>query len=97
MKDPGETYGFTGFGGFNGSSENAPFAPVGSGLPDLRQGNNYSGQRPMVTRKEIAGPRVPIKLGQTSGNANAGPPQTQRPGAGEKRKSWFGKRFSKAG
>jgi len=61
-----------------------------------RQGNGYQNQNerpPAVLRKEIA-PRVPIKLGATSGNAQ--PQQmAQRPGQGEKRKSWFGKGFSK--
>lgn len=61
-----------------------------------RQGDGYQNQddrSPAVLRKDIT-PRVPIKLGATSGNAQ--PQQTmQRPSPAEKRKSWFGKRFSK--
>lgn len=102
VKEPGEAYGFTGFG-------NTPqFAPPGVGLKEQygvngstgaqRQGNGYPNQGPPpVPRKESGITRVPIRLGATSGNA--GPPQNnvpQRPAAGEKRKSWFGKRFSKS-
>jgi len=91
-KEPTETYGFNGFG-------NTPqYAPPGSGIAEQwgsngaqRQGNGYANQAPPLPRKDV-GPRVPIKLGATSGNAGA----TARPSAGEKRKSWFGKRFSKA-
>lgn len=98
-KEPGETYGFNGFGG------NPQYAPPGSALQEQyvanpsngaqRQGNGYQSQGPPpVPRKESAS-RVPIKLGATSGNAG---PQNEspRPPTGEKRKSWFGKRFSKS-
>jgi hypothetical protein len=93
MKDPGEQYGFI---GFNGLGENSQYT-VGENLQEQLQGKGIGnpGRRQTVLRKETAGPRVPIKPGQTSGNA--GPPPTQRPATGEKRKSWFGKRFSKAG
>lgn len=99
VKEPGESYGFAGFGG------TPQYAPPGNGLQDQyvtnstngaqRQGNGYQSQGPpAVPRKESAS-RVPIRLGASSGNA--GPPsETQRPSAGEKRKSWFGKRFSKS-
>lgn len=90
MKDPGEQYGFIGFNG----GDNSQYT-VGGNLQEQRQGNAQPAQRSTVLRKESTGPRVPIKLGQTSGNA--GPPPTQRPSAGEKRKSWLGRRFSKAG
>lgn len=98
-KEPGETYGFNGFGG------TPQYAPPGSGLQDQyvansangaqRQGNGYQNQGPPpVPRKESAS-RVPIKLGASSGNVS---PQneSERPSTGEKRKSWFGKRFSKS-
>lgn len=94
-KEPAETYGFNGFG------NNPQYLPPGAGLNEqyvgnggpVQQGNGYQKQGPPpVPRKEIA-PRVPIKLGMTSGNAQ---PTETRPGAGEKRKSWFGKRFSKS-
>jgi hypothetical protein len=96
VKEPVDTYGFTGFG------NNPQYLPPGSGLPEhyfgngvpMQQGNVYQSQGPPpVPRKESVGPRVPIKLGATSGNAQA---TEKRPGAGEKRKSWFGKRFSKS-
>lgn len=90
MKDPGEQYGFIGFNG----GDSSQYA-VGGNLQEQRQGQGQPTQRSTVLRKESTGPRVPIKLGQTSGNA--GRPPTQRPAAGEKRKSWLGRRFSKAG
>lgn len=89
VKDLGEQYGFTGFGG------GPQYAPPGVNLQE-----NFGTQRPSnglpppVPRKEVGPPRVPIRLGQTSGNAG---PQPQRPATAEKRKSWFGRRFSKAG
>lgn len=90
VREPAETYGFNGFGG------NPHYAPPGSGLQEQQQGGNGNRlppqQRPQVSRKESAG-KGPIKLGKA--NPNASPPETQRPAAGEKRKSWFGKRFSK--
>lgn len=94
VKDPAENYGFI---GFSGNAENAQYPPLGNNvLLGQHQGNNYPAQRPTaVLRKETTGPRVPIKLSPTSGNA--GGPPNQRPNAGEKRKSWFGKRFSKSG
>jgi len=92
-KDPGETYGFNGFG-------NTPqYLPPGSSLNEQygsngaqRQGDGYMNPPPLP-RKESGPPRVPIKLGASSGNVlskEARPPT-------EKRKSWFGKRFSKNG
>lgn len=92
-KEPAEVYGFSGFG------NNPQYLPPGSGLNEqqigngMQQGNGYQNQGPPLPRKEIGPPRVPIKLGATSGNAQ---PLAQRPSAGEKRKSWFGRRFSKA-
>jgi len=101
VKEPGENYGFNGFGG------NPQFQPPGVGLQQdpyrvngsngaQRQGNGYPNQGPPpVPRKENTIPRVPIKLGASSGNVGS-PNVLQRPAAGEKRKSWFGKRFSRA-
>lgn len=95
VKEPGESYGFNGFGG------SPQYAPPGNDLQvqqkgasgQPRQANGYPTQAPQVLRKESAS-RAPIKLGKSSGNAG---PQNdpQRPAVGEKRKSWFGKRFSK--
>ncbi|CZR50819.1 uncharacterized protein PAC_00693 [Phialocephala subalpina] len=100
VKEPGETYGFNGFGA------TPQYSLPGAGLQEQyvaspangaqRQGNGYQKEgAPAVLRKDSALPRVPIKLSATSGNA--GPPNnSQRPSSGEKRKSWFGKRFSKS-
>lgn len=103
VKEPGESYGFNGFGG------NPQYPPPGSGLQEQqhgavgqqRQGNGIPYQEsqrpPQVPGKENTGGRVPIKLSKT--NSNTGPPpqnNPQRPAAAEKRKSWFGRRFSKA-
>lgn len=81
-------YASNGYGGYSGKQGDMPMmtgvyqSPVGGPPPP--------------PRKEIAQgpPRVPIKLGSS---AASGPTtyQAPRPGAGEKRKSWFGKRFSK--
>ena len=97
VKEPEDNYGFNGFGG------NPQYAPPGSGLQEQqfgsggqsRQANGFPTQvPPQVLRKDTAG-RQPIKLGKSNPNAV---PQSdpQRPAAGEKRKSWFGKRFSKS-
>ena len=92
-QEPMETYGFSGFG-------NTPqYLPPGSGLNEqyfsnggpVQQGHPNQGPPPLP-RKESA-PRLPIKLGATSENVQS---TEKRPGAGEKRKSWFGKRFSKS-
>jgi len=101
-KEPGESYGFNGFG------NNLQIPPPGSNLQEQyvanssngaqRQGNGYPSKGPPpVPRKEVPVARVPIKLNASSGNIGpGGQNQAQRPAAGEKRKSWFGKRFSKA-
>jgi hypothetical protein len=95
VKEPQETYGFNGFG------TTPQFTPQGNGMN--AQQNGYGAQRgphgydqgPQVPRKlGKSSPNQPMKLGDTSGNA--GPPPAQRPDVGEKRKSWFGKRFSKS-
>lgn len=94
-KEPVETYGFNGFG------NNPQYLPPGAALNEqyvsnggpVQQGNGYQNQGPPPLPRKESAPRVPIKLGATSGNAQA---PEKRPGAGEKRKSWFGKRFSKS-
>lgn len=95
QKDIGEAYGFNGFGG------NPEIVPPGSGINEYGsygaqpQGNGQQNQGPPpMPRKESAGPRVPIKLGATNGYAGD-PQEAARPPVGEKRKSWFGKRFSR--
>lgn len=60
-----------------------------------RQGNGYLNQGPpSVPQKSNGTIRKPIKLGTTSGNAGPAIPAPQP--VNEKRKSWFGRRFSKA-
>lgn len=93
QKDPAETYGFNGFG-------NTPqYLPPGSGINEYgayggQQGGGYQQQGPPpVPRKEPGAPRgPPIKLGPSSGPNLIS--KEARP-SNEKRKSWFGKRFSK--
>lgn len=84
-REPGENYGFI---GFNGVPEE------GNYTHEQRKGNG--GQKPPTLLRKETGPRVPIKLGQTSGNAGP-PPTQQRPVTAEKRKSWLSRRFSKSG
>jgi hypothetical protein len=93
-KVPSENYGLDGFG-------STPQYLSGNGLEQYgsngaqRQGSGYLNQGPpAVPQKSNATIRKPIKLGTTSGNA--GPPIPVPQSVNEKRKSWFGRRFSKA-
>lgn len=95
-KEPVDNYGFNGFG------NNPQYAPPGSGLNEnsyngaQKPGNSYQSQAPPpVPQKQDTGPRAPIKLGASTGNAGADTSIPTRPTA-EKRKSWFGRRFSKS-
>lgn len=92
MKDAGENYGFNGFG--NGSQNMTPgfnqYSVDGQNGAQ-RQGSYQNQGQPQVPRSELNAPRVPMKLGNSNGNA-----QNEKPAPPEKRKSWFGKRFSKA-
>jgi hypothetical protein len=100
--------GFNGSHGYGGTQNNQVFNYASNGyggyaakqadMPMMSGG--YQGQNgvpPVPPRKDIVQgpPRVPIKLG-SSGNGGPTTYETPRPGAGEKRKSWFGKRFSRA-
>jgi len=104
-KDPVDNYGFNGFGG------SPQYAPPGIGIngqygqygqyghqghgPEMSQGNGYHSQGPPpLPRKDSAASRAPIKLGSSRANSPS-TYEVPRPLAGEKRKSWFGKRFSK--
>jgi len=90
-----DNYGFNGF-------ENSPQANLRNysqnGYGDqYGPGGGYQGQNgpPPVPRAQTqpqTQPRVPIKLGGGSGNAG---PTVYEPPKPEKRKGWFGKRFSK--
>jgi len=77
---------------FHGYGPNTGEAPMMSG--------GYPGQNggppPPPQKDAMSAPRVPIKLG--SSGADSGPTtyEPPRPGGGEKRKSWFGKRFGKS-
>jgi len=88
-KDPSETYGLAGFGNTPQYGLNEQY--VSNGGP-VQQGNGYQNQGPPPLPRKESVPRVPIKLGATSGNAVL----EKKLSAGEKRKSWFGKRFSKS-
>ncbi|EPE29675.1 hypothetical protein GLAREA_00835 [Glarea lozoyensis ATCC 20868] len=90
IKEPQETYGFNGFG------TTPQFAPQANGMNGQRGPHGYVEQQgpPPPRKLGKSSPSQPMKLGDTSGNV--GPPPTQRPDVGEKRKSWFGKRFSKS-
>jgi hypothetical protein len=94
-----------GYSGY-GSAQNNQMANYSSNGYGMKQAEmptmsgGYQGQNggpPVPPRKGGVQepPRVPIKLGSS---ANGGPTtyEAPRPGAGEKRKSWFGKRFSRA-
>ena len=85
---PAESYGYNGFGG------DPQYGPPGPGMnqpynPAQRQGDGYM-NHPQPPQRDV-GPRVPIKLGNSNG-----PPAEVRPSPGEKRKSWFGRRFSRS-
>jgi len=85
-KPPVQSYGSNPYGGYNADPT----------LVNGGYGGQNAGQPPPPPRKEsnTESPRVPIKLGSsTDGPTVYEPP---RPGAGEKRKSWFGKRFGKS-
>jgi hypothetical protein len=95
MKEPSENYGLDGFGA------NPQFAPPGHALepyvsngPPRQVNNAYMSQvpPPVPQKGGSATLRKPIKLGATSGNAG----QTNPAPVPEKRKSWFGRRFSRA-
>jgi hypothetical protein len=101
-KEPQETYGFSGFGGVPDTqmpirgAVNA-YSVQQSDMPQMSGG--YQGQfgGPPVPRKQPQGPpRVPIKLGAGAGGGESFNEKGSRPGPGDKRKSWFGKRFSKS-
>lgn len=81
-REPGESYSF------NNAQQ---YSQRGFGLQEQ---NSPNGQRPPPPPKKEVPPRVPIKLGQSSGNSQP-PPAASRPPVGEKRKSWFGRKLSK--
>jgi hypothetical protein len=103
--EPVDNYGFNGFD----SSQQPQLRQIGpnsyGGYPgqqaEMPAINGYQGQGngmpPLVPRKGIQGapPRVPIKLGTSAGGGNPGTYEAPKP-VNEKRKSWFGKRFSRA-
>ncbi len=82
-------YSTNGYGGDGMKQSDMPLMNGGS--------QGQTGGPPALPRKDFVQgpPRVPIKLGSS---ATGGPTtyEAPRPGAGEKRKSWFGKRFSRA-
>ena len=89
-KEPSDNYGFNGFGG------NPSIQPPGYNINEQYSGSNGAqqqnyGQPSPLPRKEAPVSRAPIKLGA---GENGGAPT--RPLPSEKRKSWFGKKFSKS-
>lgn len=107
---PSETYGLDGFGQIPqfappGSHLELQYSWNGAQQQQQRQGNGYSNQGatppppPQKGGMGVTAPirRVPIKLGSTGGNAGPSIPTPTKPvAAAEKRKSWFGRRFSRA-
>jgi hypothetical protein len=91
-KDAGESYGFN---GFNNNPQNLTPSfnqyPTNGQNGAQRQGSYQNQGQPQVPRSEQNIPRVPMKLGKTNSNT-----QNEKPAPADKRKSWFGKRFSKA-
>ncbi|KAK2628157.1 hypothetical protein QTJ16_002803 [Diplocarpon rosae] len=94
-KAPIESYGFNGF------SPNPQYPTMGSAQPEQQdETNGYqqeNGSPPQLPPKESAA-RVPIKLGKSKPNVSVSSPPVsdpQKPPASEKRRSWFGKRFSR--
>jgi hypothetical protein len=95
MKESSENYGLDGFGA------TPQLSPLDHGLEQYvsngtprKVNNGYMNQAPPPVPQKggSATLRKPIKLGTTSGNAG---PAIQAP-VPEKRKSWFGRRFSRA-
>lgn len=83
------------FGGSYPAQSNRPFAAATVSPGYQNSGYGPPQNRPLPPIKsDTVPPRVPIKLGKNSSGGsthyNAAPP------ANDKRKSWFGKRFSKA-
>jgi hypothetical protein len=81
-------YGSNGYGGYPVRQPEMPMMNEGY------QGQN-GGPPPVPQKQSQLPPRAPMNLGAAAGSApitNGG----ARPGAGEKRKSWFAKRFSKS-
>lgn len=102
-QEPVESYGFNGFGGVpDVQMPVREYSGYGRQQVESQMNGAYEGQSggpPPVPRKQIqAPPRAPIQLG--TGQLGTGEvsynEKGPRPGAGEKRKSWFGKRFSRA-
>ncbi|KAK6587301.1 hypothetical protein PZA11_000591 [Diplocarpon coronariae] len=92
VKEPSESYGF---------SSGSHYPTLASVQQEQQSGTNglqqENGLPPQPPQKDSA-VRVPIKLGKSNPNVNAGSSPASDPkksAAGEKRRSWFGKRFSK--
>jgi hypothetical protein len=106
--DPAEQYGFQGFGG-GAILEEYPAAQNQGGYPvqpshganNFNGQNGYNGQNGHGAPPPVPQKAAPIKLGQSDGASSAngaGRPavlQRQSTDKGDKRKSWFKRRFSK--
>jgi len=88
LREDGGNYGFNGYGNTNSHLNNGYNQYNMSGASGVPRSSNQ-GPPPPPHSQSNAPPRVPVKLGKTISNTN------EKPAPAEKRKSWFGKRFSK--
>ena len=111
--DIGESYGFNGFGGApqlqgpileehgkNGPAYGQPGYAQSHSVPgaaNAYQGNGVPPKPPAHVYTREIGPKVPIKLGDTTKSPayTVVSPQTNPVSPGGKRKSWLKRRFSK--
>lgn len=88
LRDNGDNYGFNGYGNTNSQLNNGYTQYHMSGANNIPRSSNQ-GPPPPPHGQNNAPPRVPMKLGKTVSNTDT------KSAPAEKRKSWFGKRFSK--
>jgi len=89
MRDDGNNYGFNGYGNTNSHLNPGHNQYNMSGASGVPRSSNQA-PPPPPHGQNSAPPRVPMKLGKTNSNT-----MSEKPAPAEKRKSWFGKRFSK--
>lgn len=91
MKEHGDNYGYGGYSNTPSSNLNPGYNQYSMSGANGANGVPRSGVQapPPPPHKDMNAPRVPMKLGKSQS-------REQPPPVTEKRKSWFGKRFSKA-